>query len=237
MFKSLLFISLAPVFIIAFYIYNRDRYEKEPVSVLIKALFIGALCVLPVLLVEGLLTRLYMGPEGISEAAYTAFVVAGLTEEGIKFLALFLFFWRNRNFNEKFDAIVYAVFIALGFAGIENILYVFQGGYSVGIMRALTAVPAHALFGIMMGYNFGLARFSEKYRGINLLAAFIIPFIAHGVYDFLLMGNSQFLMAVFIPVFIFYWITGFRKMKKLSVDSAFRNITPDDQNFTGTTEL
>ncbi len=88
MFKSLLFISLAPVFIIAFYIYNRDRYEKEPVSVLIKALFIGALCVLPVLLIEGLLTRLYMGPEGISEAAYTAFVVAGLTEEGLKFLAL-----------------------------------------------------------------------------------------------------------------------------------------------------
>jgi len=237
MFNSLLFISLAPVFIIAFYVYNRDRNEKEPVSVLIRALFIGALCVLPVLLIEVLLTRLYMGPEGISEAAYTAFVVAGFTEECIKFLALFLFFWRNRNFNEKFDAIVYAVFIALGFAGIENILYVFQGGYSVGIMRALTAVPAHALFGIMMGYYFGLARFSEKYRGINLFAALTIPFIAHGAYDFLLMGNSQFLMAVFIPVFIFYWITGFRKMKKLSVDSAFRNITPDDRNFTGNTQL
>lgn len=237
MFNSLLFISLAPVFVIAFYVYNRDRYEKEPVSVLIKALFIGALCVLPVLLIEGLLIRLYMGPEGISDAAYTAFVVAGLTEEGIKFLALFLFFWRNRNFNEKFDAIVYAVFIALGFAGIENILYVFQGGYSVGIMRALTAVPAHALFGIMMGYNFGLARFNEKYRGINLFAAFAVPLIAHGAYDFLLMGNSQFLMAVFIPVFIFYWITGFRKMKKLSVDSALMNITPDDRDFTGTTKL
>lgn len=237
MFNSLLFISLAPVFVIAFYVYNRDRYEKEPVSVLIKALFIGALCVLPVLLIEGLLIRLYMGPEGISDAAYTAFVVAGLTEEGIKFLALFLFFWRNRNFNEKFDAIVYAVFIALGFAGIENILYVFQGGYSVGIMRALTAVPAHALFGIMMGYNFGLARFNEKYRGINLFAAFAVPLIAHGAYDFLLMGNSQFLMVVFIPVFIFYWITGFRKMKKLSVDSALMNITPDDRDFTGTTKL
>ncbi len=149
-------------------------------------------------------------------------------------MLLWIFFWRNRNFNEKFDGIVYAVFITLGFAGIENILYVFQGGYSVGIMRALTAVPAHALFGIMMGYNFGLARFSEKYQGINLFAAFAIPFIAHGAYDFLLMGNSQFLMAVFIPVFIFYWITGFRKIKKLSVDSTFRNITPDDHNFTGT---
>lgn len=230
MFNTLLFISLAPVFIIAFYIYSRDRYEKEPVSLLIKALFIGVLCVLPVLLIEGVLTKLYTGPEGISEAAYTAFVVAGLTEEGIKFLALFIFFWRNKNFNEKFDAIVYAVYISLGFAAIENVLYVFQGGYSVGLLRAITAVPAHALFGIMMGYNFGLARFNGKYMGINLFAAFAIPFIFHGAYDFLLMSNNQLLMLVFIPVFVFYWITGFRKMKRLSDDSEFRNTLNTDQD-------
>lgn len=233
MFNTLLFISLAPVFIIAFYIYSRDRYEKEPLSLLIKALFIGIICVLPVLLIEGVLTKLYTGPEGISEAAYTAFVVAGLTEESIKFLALYLFFWRNKNFNEKFDAIVYAVFISLGFAAIENVLYVFQGGYSVGLVRAITAVPAHALFGIMMGYNFGMARFNGKYQGLNLFAAFAIPFIFHGTYDFLLLSNSQLLMLVFIPVFVFYWITGFRKMKKLSDDSAFRNTLNKDQNQDG----
>ncbi|NMC37278.1 MAG: PrsW family intramembrane metalloprotease, partial [Bacteroidales bacterium] len=209
MLNSLLFISLAPVVIIAFYIYSRDRYEKEPASILIKALLTGALCVLPVLLIEGLLLKLYRGPEGIDEAAYTAFIVAGLTEEGVKFLALWLFFWGNRNFTEKFDGIVYAVYVALVFAAIENIIYVFQGGFSVGITRALTAVPAHALFGIMMGYNLGLARFNRRYRVLNLSAAFIIPFISHGAYDFLLLGNSQFLLAVFIPVFIVYWITGF----------------------------
>jgi RsiW-degrading membrane proteinase PrsW (M82 family) len=237
MFNTLLFISLAPVLIIAFYIYSRDRYEKEPVSLLIRALFIGVLCVLPILLIEWLLTSFYSGPEGINEAAYTAFIVAGLTEEGIKFLALFLFFWRNRNFNEKFDAIIYAVYIALGFAGIENILYVFQGGYSVGLMRALTAVPAHALFGIIMGYNFGLARFNEKYRGLNLIAAFALPFIAHGAYDFLLMSNRPVMMTVFLPLFILYWIVGFRKMKKFSDESVFRNIANNDQDSTGTTRL
>lgn len=220
MLNSLLFISLAPVVIIAFYIYSRDRYEKEPASILIKALLTGALCVLPVLLTEGLLLKIYRGPEGIDEAAYTAFIVAGLTEEGVKFLALWLFFWGNRNFTEKFDGIVYAVYVALGFAAIENIIYVFQGGFSVGILRALTAVPAHALFGIMMGYNLGLARFNRRYRVLNLSAAFIIPFISHGAYDFLLLGNSQFLLAVFIPVFIVYWITGFRKISKLSDASA-----------------
>lgn len=228
MLNSLLFISLAPVVIIAFYIYSRDRYEKEPASILIKALLTGALCVLPVLLIEGLLLKLYRGPEGIDEAAYTAFIVAGLTEEGVKFLALWLFFWGNRYFTEKFDGIVYAVYVALGFAAIENIIYVFQGGFSVGITRALTAVPAHALFGIMMGYNLGLARFNRRYRVLNLTAAFMIPFISHGAYDFLLLGNSQFLLAVFIPVFIVYWITGFRKISKLSDASAPAAFGQDD---------
>ena len=237
MFNSLLFISLAPVLIIAFYIYNRDRHEKEPFSILFKALIIGALCVLPVLLIEGLLTMLYSGKEGMNEAAYTAFVVAGMTEEGIKFLALLLFFWNSKHFNEKFDGIVYAVYISLGFAAIENILYVFQGGYSVGLVRALTAVPAHALFGIMMGYNFGLARFNDRYRAINLISAFILPFIAHGAYDFLLMGNSPVMLTAFVPLIILYWITGFRRMKKLSADSAFQNNLPDDQEPNGKVDL
>lgn len=223
MFNSLLLLSLAPVLIIAFYIYNRDRYEKEPVPLLLKALFAGSLTILPVLIIEKLLLAVYKGPEGISEAAYTAFVVAGFTEECFKFLVLWLFFWRNKNFNEKFDGIVYGVYIALGFAAVENLIYVFQGGFSVGIIRALTAVPAHALFGIMMGYNFGLARFNAKFRGLNLAGAFVIPFISHGAYDFLLMGNNLFLLLVFVPVLVLYWITGFRKMRKLSAESVFRN--------------
>jgi RsiW-degrading membrane proteinase PrsW (M82 family) len=236
MFNSVLFISLAPVFIIAWYIYNRDRYEKEPFSILLKALFIGVLCVLPVLLIEWLLTRLYKGAEGINEAAYSAFIVAGLTEEGIKYLAFILFFWNIRNFNEKFDGIVYAVYIALGFAAIENILYVYQGGFSVGIVRALTAVPAHALFGIMMGYNFGLARFNPKFRTMNLIAALALPLISHGAYDFLLMGNSPVLLTAFIPLFILYWIIGFRRMSKLSDASVFKTDRFDDQNNSETDE-
>jgi len=231
MFNNLLFISLAPVFIIAFYIYNRDKYEKEPFSILLKALIIGLLSALPVVLIENILDTLYKGPEGLNEAAYIAFIVAALTEEGIKFLVLFLFFWNEKNFNEQFDGIVYAVYLALGFAAIENILYVFMGDYGVGILRALTAVPAHALFGIMMGYYFGLARFSQKYTTLYLIAAFVMPFISHGIYDFLLMGNSQFLMIVFIPILIFFWISGFRKLSKLSDSSIFKPEIKDDQGY------
>jgi RsiW-degrading membrane proteinase PrsW (M82 family) len=228
MFNNLLFISLAPVLIIAFYIYSRDKYEKEPLPVLLRALLAGVLIVLPVVLIEKLLTLASEGMEGLSYAAYTAFAVAGLTEEGMKFLAFYFFFWNNKNFNERFDGIVYSVYIALGFAVIENILYVFTGGYGVGLIRALTAVPAHALFGIVMGYYFSLAKFNSRHRSTFLIMAFLLPFIFHGLYDFLLMGNSPILLIIFIPLFIYFWISGFKKMTLASDASSFRNISDDD---------
>jgi RsiW-degrading membrane proteinase PrsW (M82 family) len=222
MFNNLLFISLAPIFIIAFYIYSRDIYEKEPISYLLKALSIGAIIVLPVVFIEKQLSVPAEKLEGISNAAWIAFIVAGLTEEGMKYLAFLLFFWKSSNFNERFDGIVYAVYISLGFAGIENILYVFSGGYSVGIVRALTAVPAHALFGVVMGYYFGLAKFYPKFRGVYLILAFFLPFVFHGLYDFLLMANSPFFLSIFIPLFIYFWIIGFRKISIASDASVFR---------------
>jgi len=228
MFNNLMFISLAPILIIAFYIYNRDKYEKEPLAFLLKALLAGVLIVLPVVLIERILTSQSEGMEGLSYVAYTAFIVAALTEEGMKFLAFFYFFWRNKNFNERFDGIVYAVYIALGFAGIENLLYVFTGGYSVGVIRALTAVPAHALFGIIMGYYFGLAKFNPGRSTLYLVMAFFLPYLFHGLYDFLLMGNSPVLITIFIPVFIYFWITGFKKMSIASDASSFRGFSDDE---------
>ncbi|MGB8491444.1 MAG: PrsW family glutamic-type intramembrane protease [Bacteroidales bacterium] len=225
-----LFISLAPVFIIALYVYCRDKYEKEPFSILLKALLAGVLIVLPAVLIEKFLTQFYSNAEGLGYAAYTAFVVAALTEEGLKFLAFYIFFRNDRNFNERFDGIVYAVYIALGFAGIENILYVFSEGAGVGVLRALTAVPAHALFGVAMGYYFALARFSAGYRNLYLALAFLMPYLFHGIYDFLLMGDTPLLMTLFVPVFIYFWISGFRKMSLLSDASAFRAAREEEEN-------
>ena len=223
MVNNLLLISLAPILIIALYIYSRDKYEKEPLSVLFKALLAGILIVIPIMLIEKLLTIPSENLEGVSYAAYNAFIVAGLTEEGMKFFAFYFLFWNNRNFNEKFDGIVYSVYIALGFAGIENILYVFSGGYGVGIIRALTAVPAHALFGIVMGYYFSLAKFNASNKPVFIILAFLMPFLFHGLYNFLLMGNSPALLSAFIPVFIYFWISGFKKMSALSDASTFRD--------------
>ena len=226
MIKSLLFISIAPVLIVAMYIYIRDKYEKEPFISLIKALLVGVLIVLPVVFIEKLLLDFGSALEGIPQALYKGFAVASFTEEGFKYLAFFLLFWNSRNFNEKFDGIVYAVFISLGFAAIENILYVYQGGYQVGILRAATAVPAHALFGTVMGYHFSYARFYPERRISQLLFAFLMPFVWHGIYDFLLLGEKGILIIIFIPVVIWFWINGFKKMKELSMASVFRNDFP-----------
>ena len=224
MISGLLLISLAPVFIIAFYIYISDKYEKEPFRHLLKALFTGVIIILPVVFIEKFLISFSYLFEGLSKAAYNAFVVASVCEEGFKYLGFVLIVWGNRNFNEKFDGIVYSVFISLGFAAVENILYVFQGGLFTGIVRALTAVPAHALFGTVMGYYFGLARFYPQMKRKYLFLALVIPFIWHGLYDFLLLGHNQILLLLFIPFIIFFWINGFRKMKKLSDESEFRYI-------------
>jgi len=218
---NLVFIALAPVFVIALYIYYRDKYEKEPWKMLLIALVVGALVAVPVIFVERFLS-LFTPEEPFRAAFYTSFVIAGFTEESFKFLAFILLIWKSRNFNEKFDGIVYAVFISLGFAGIENFLYVVQGGATVGLSRALTAVPAHALFGITMGYYFGLARFYPGQRKIMISLAILIPFMFHGFYDFCLMSKQPLMLLLFVPFVIYLWISGFRKMKFLSNQSLYK---------------
>jgi len=219
---NLIIIALAPVFIIAIYIYIRDKYEREPIRLLLISLVIGCVITIPVVVIEGLLSARGQDFEGLASAAWTAFVVAACTEEAFKLLALYLLIWRNRHFNEKFDGIVYASFISLGFAGVENILYVTEGGLSVGITRAFTAIPAHALFGVIMGYHFGLARFYPNERSWRFFLALLIPILLHGIYDFILMSGHPSLLFVFIPFLIFLWLFGFRRIRQLSDRSIYR---------------
>ncbi len=219
---NLLIIALAPVLIILIYVYVRDKYEKEPIGLLIKALFAGALAVIPIMFVEDILS-VYGGRfTGYTSVAYIAFVVAAFTEELFKFIALYLVIWKNKEFNEKFDGIVYAVFVSLGFAAVENVMYVFQNGQGVGISRALTAVPGHALFGVAMGYYFGLAKLSQKNKTKNFLLALIVPIGLHGLYDFILMTEHQYLLLAFIPFLYYLWRGGFKRMKEHSDNSKFR---------------
>ena len=213
---NLLVLALAPVFIILIYIYVRDKYKKEPIQLLLKALFLGILITIPISFVEGLLSSLYLPATQTGSAFYRAFVVAAFTEELFKYLALFLLIWRHKEFDEHFDGIVYAVFISLGFAAAENVMYIYSYGTQTGYIRAITAVPAHAIFGITMGYFFSLAKFSFQNTSINMFKALAIPILLHGIYDFIIMVEQPLILLAFIPFLIYLWVGGFKKMKALS---------------------
>lgn len=219
---NLLIISLAPVFIIGGYIYFRDKYEKEPLRLLLLALIVGGLTVIPVLLVEQFLHWFGISFKGLASAAWNAFAVAGFTEELFKYTALYLLIWKSPEFNEKFDGIVYAVFVSLGFAGVENILYVSQGGFSIGISRALTAVPAHAIFGVTMGFYFGMAKFFEKERSLLKRKALFYPMLLHGIYDFILFTGIAWLTIFFIAFLGILYFSAFKRLKILSDQSIYK---------------
>ena len=197
--ENIILIALAilPVMVLAMFVYKKDKFEKEPLRMLAKAFFFGCASVVPAILIEGALgyAFFYMGGEqvpGFVSGIYNGFIVAGCTEELCKLALLSLAVWKAPDFNEYFDGIVYATFVSLGFAGVENIMYVFnQSTFEVSLMtggvRALLSVPGHFLFAVVMGYYFALAKFNPAERRQNLCKAFVYPMLLHGTFDALLM--------------------------------------------------
>jgi len=219
---NLLILSLAPVFIIAGYIYFRDKYEREPMRLLLLALASGALVVVPVMFIGSFFNGFTSLFGHFGAAAWKAFIVAGFTEEMFKFLALYLLIWKSPEFNEKFDGIVYAVFISLGFAAVENLLYVTGSGLSTGFVRAFTAVPAHAIFGITMGFYFGMAKFYPKNQTRLKQKALLYPVLLHGIYDFILFTGIAWLTLVFLGFLVYLYFSALKRIKTLSDQSIYK---------------
>ena len=230
----LLIASLLPVVLLMGYIYKRDTFQKEPWPLLLKAFGFGVLAAMLDMLVAGALNYLIPKPEDslMGDALYNAFVSAAIPEEFCKLLMLYLCIWKNPYFDEYYDGLEYAAFVGLGFAGIENVLYIMQGGLGLAIGRGLFAVPAHFFFAIFMGYFFALARFRYDNRQRYLILAYIIPVILHGLYDFVLMyinnlngatdtmqemdALSGILYAGFLVFFFFVWRFAVRRVNRMS---------------------
>ena len=218
----LLISAVAPSIALLYYFYVKDQYEKEPGQMLLRAFALGSLAVVPVVFFELRLNIFDLAEMDYLKASYTAFVVAGLVEEGFKFFIFWFFMWKNKNFNETYDGIVYSVFISLGFATTENIGYVLLSGYHTAFIRSITAVPAHALFGVTMGYYLGKARFADEKRKMKyLILGFVVPIILHGIYDFILFSQSMELMLLFIPYMLYLWKRGLGNVDELSARSPF----------------
>ena len=191
-FCIILLTALLPIAVLLFYIYRKDKNFPEPIGQLLKAFFIGVLAVPLSLCISTPLESLglySMEPSTITGAIGTSFLGAAIPEEIAKFFMLWLFLRKNRYFDEKMDGIVYAVCVSLGFAALENIMYLFSNAetfLSVGISRAIFAVPGHFCFGILMGYYYSLAKFYPKTPLKNKALILVAPIIVHGLYDSIL---------------------------------------------------
>ncbi|MBP3409012.1 MAG: PrsW family intramembrane metalloprotease [Bacteroidaceae bacterium] len=192
---QVLIAALLPIAILLIYIYREDKRSPEPVSQIIKAFFYGilsifiSLCISQPLEAIGAYTSEHTT---ISEAVSLAFFGAAIPEEIAKFTMLWLVMKKCSHFDERLDGIVYAVSVSLGFAALENILYLFDNidsFISVGITRGLMSVPMHFSFGVLMGYFYSLAKFGDnRKRAWNLTLALLAPILAHGIYDAILMA-------------------------------------------------
>lgn len=220
----LLFLALAPVAAIALFIYWRDEHEKEPMRLLWRAFYLGMLGVIPTVVLSLLMEPLGLDQESSSLTFSFISVMVGiaLVEELSKFFGVRMFLYRHKEFNEPYDGIIYSVMAALGFAAIENILYVFEGGAGVAVGRAIFAVPSHAIDGVLIGYFLGIQK-HEKKKGleyIGLAAAILF----HTIYDFLLFQAENY------SVFVLFFVVSFglalrlalRSIKQHRTESPFR---------------
>lgn len=186
-FLSLLGLALAPIAAIGLYIYLKDKHEREPLALLLISFLYGGLSTIMTLLISWPVNALILTERDsvVSQFINAIFKVA-LVEEFSKFLFVRFILYNNKNFNEPFDGIVYAVTVSLGFAGVENVLYVFQYGFETGIIRMFTAVPAHATFGVLMGYFLGKAKFTHRQGLYYSVVALLAATLFHGSYDYFL---------------------------------------------------
>lgn len=186
--------ALLPAILLWGYIWKMDR-KKEPTSLLIKATCYGVLICLPVAMVESMISGVLFGeggPTTLFGTTVDAFMVAAIPEEAFKLFALHRILKNNPYFDEHFDGIVYAVCVGLGFAGLENILYLFDNAddwLSVAFLRSLMAVPGHYAFAVLMGYYYSVYHFVNRSRRTWAMIL-VAPVLAHGLYDALLMSAS-----------------------------------------------
>ncbi|MCQ2407860.1 MAG: PrsW family glutamic-type intramembrane protease, partial [Oscillospiraceae bacterium] len=222
--QSLVLIALLPAAALLFYVWKLDRKEHESPKLIWSLVGLGALSIIPAVILEMMLEVIIgiaLPHNTIVYHLVEAFIGVAAIEEGGKYFMTWARTWKDREFNYSFDAVVYAVAASLGFAALENVMYVVQSGFATGIMRALTAVPGHTIFGIFMGMYYGLAKreemFSNKSRKHRyLFLAWFVPMLIHGFYDFCLFMENMLFTLIFLVFYIALVIFAFFMVNRLS---------------------
>jgi protease PrsW len=214
---GLLALAIAPGIAICIFIYFKDKYNKEPLGLLLMSFILGMLSTVPAIIIQMVFKTSVEDMQGQSmlQVAAFAYGVVALSEEGSKFIMLRFYAYPKKAFDDPFDGIVYAVMVGMGFATLENIGYVMQHGLATGITRMFLSVPAHATFAILMGYHVGLAKFNTAKRGLYFLLAIVWPVIFHGTFDFFLfLKNTNLHFAGAIASFIIAIYLSLRAIRK-----------------------
>lgn len=217
-------IAIFPAIFFMIYIYRNDDKEKEPPLLLLKCI-IGGLLAVPIAIILEMIAEavvIYLLENVVSATrvnygVLTAIFV-GLIEEGAKFFFLYIFTWKDKEFNYRFDGIVYAVFVSLGFAALENVFYVFNYGTGVALQRALLTIPGHMSFAVYMGLYYGHAKVSEAVnnpdaKALNLKAAYAFAVLLHTIFDATLMVESDIGLIIFFIFVIILDIVVYRTIR------------------------
>lgn len=217
--------ALIPALALLGYIYWQDRKSPEPWHKLLKATLLGVLAIPLTMCIVFPLQTIGIVPDSYNtfgDVVNFSFLGAAIPEELAKLLMLWLFLRKNPFFDERMDGIVYAVCVSLGFAGLENVMYVLGNTdwMSVALMRAFTAVPGHFCYGVIMGYFYSLAKFDPKNRTKYSILALVAPILAHGIYDTIAFATTlplvpEILLYIVFVVFCFLlWRWASKSIKK-----------------------
>jgi len=227
MFFILLALAVAPGLFLLWYFYHRDKYEREPKRLIFKVFIFGCLAIIPAIIfelaLEAVANRLTFG---ILNVFVVCFLIVAPVEELLKFFVVRNWAYNRSEFNEVMDGIVYTVSTSLGFATLENILYVFQQGVGVGIARALLAVPGHAMYGAIMGYFLGRAKLSGDREKRFIAAGIVLAILYHGLYDFLLLTKT--FLAVFVILLLVLLAFGIRRQLKRAETQSRQRLAAED---------
>jgi RsiW-degrading membrane proteinase PrsW (M82 family) len=224
---SVLTAAVAPGVSLLTYLYLKDRYDAEPIHMVVRMFLLGVLIVVPIVVIQHGL-QLWLGDQPV----LFSFVESAGIEEFVKWFVLYHMIYNHTEFDEPYDGIVYAASISLGFATLENVMYAVYSPATYGtlLMRALLPVSGHALFGVMMGYYVGKAKFATaSKRNIYLGISLALPLLLHGTYDYIMISFKTNWIYVIIPFMVALWVWGLRKMNRANSRSPFRFLSREDE--------
>lgn len=205
---AILSAGVAPAFALMSFFYLKDRFT-EPLHLIFRTFIYGAILVLPIMFMQYALQA-----EGIGNGDFVhSFMIVAFMEEFFKWFIFIYTIYHHTAFDAHYDGIVYAVAISLGFATVENSLYLVSNGIEYAFSRALFPVSSHALFGVIMGFYFGKAKMESSHKKWNLTFALFVPLLLHGVYNYILTKVTSDWLLLLIPFMLFLWIVALRRVK------------------------